>query len=89
MISLQVNPDKINFKTGGRITAFPGIFMMPWKLIADPQKVTFLRGLLGTHLSGGPLGGFYSLDYFLVRKQILKVEDLYKKDGVLLEFWWL
>ncbi|MEC8624393.1 MAG: NCS1 family nucleobase:cation symporter-1 [Bdellovibrionota bacterium] len=77
----NVNPDKINFKTGGMITAFLGIFMMPWKLIADPQGYVF-TWLIGYSSLLGPIGGILLVDYFLLRKQKLLVEDLYKKDGV-------
>ena len=77
----NVNPDKINFKTGGMITAFLGILMMPWKLIADPQGYIF-TWLIGYSSLLGPIGGILLVDYFLVRKQKLKVEDLYKKDGI-------
>ena len=77
----NVNPDKINFKTGGMITAFLGILMMPWKLIADPQGYVF-TWLIGYSSLLGPIGGILLVDYFLVRKQKLKVEDLYKKDGI-------
>ena len=77
----NVNPDKINFKTGGMITAFLGIFMMPWKLIADPQGYVF-TWLIGYSSLLGPIGGILLVDYFLLRKQKLVVEDLYKKDGV-------
>lgn len=77
----NVNPDKINFKTGGMITAFLGILMMPWKLIADPQGYVF-TWLIGYSSLLGPIGGILLVDYFLVRKQKLIVEDLYKKDGI-------
>jgi NCS1 family nucleobase:cation symporter-1 len=77
----NVNPDKINFKTGGMITAVLGILMMPWKLIADPQGYVF-TWLIGYSSLLGPIGGILLVDYFLVRKQKLIVEDLYKKDGI-------
>ena len=60
----NVNPDKINFKTGGMITAFLGIFMMPWKLIADPQGYVF-TWLIGYSSLLGPIGGILLVDYFL------------------------
>jgi NCS1 family nucleobase:cation symporter-1 len=30
-------PRKISFRAGGMITAFIGILIMPWKLVADPS----------------------------------------------------
>ncbi|MBT3983808.1 MAG: NCS1 family nucleobase:cation symporter-1 [Bacteriovoracaceae bacterium] len=73
-------PSKINFRRGGLLTAFIGIFMMPWKLIADPQGYIF-TWLIGYSSLLGPIGGILIADYFILRKQTLKVEDLYKKDG--------
>jgi NCS1 family nucleobase:cation symporter-1 len=73
-------PSKINFKRGGLLTAFIGIFMMPWKLIADPQGYIF-TWLIGYSSLLGPIGGILLVDYFLVKKQILNVDDLYKEQG--------
>ncbi|MCO4792421.1 MAG: NCS1 family nucleobase:cation symporter-1 [Bacteriovoracaceae bacterium] len=73
-------PSKINFKRGGLLTAFLGIVMMPWKLIADPTGYVF-TWLIGYSSLLGPIGGILLTDYFIVRKQTLKVEDLYKSDG--------
>ena len=46
----NVAPKYISFKTGGLITGILGVFMMPWRLIADPQGYIF-QWLLG--YSGG------------------------------------
>jgi NCS1 family nucleobase:cation symporter-1 len=73
-------PSKINFKRGGFLTAFIGIFMMPWKLIADPQGYVF-TWLIGYSSLLGPIGGILLVDYFLIRKQVLNVDDLYKHQG--------
>ncbi|MGK0368069.1 MAG: NCS1 family nucleobase:cation symporter-1, partial [Thermoproteota archaeon] len=73
-------PSKINFRRGGLLTAFLGVIMMPWKLIADPQGYIF-TWLIGYSSLLGPIGGILLCDYFIVRKQVLNVEDLYKMDG--------
>jgi len=73
-------PSKINFKKGGLITAFIGILMMPWKLIADPQGYIF-TWLIGYSSLLGPIGGILLCDYFLVRKQTLNTDELYTNQG--------
>lgn len=73
-------PNKINFKRGGLLTAFIGIFMMPWKLIADPQGYIF-TWLIGYSSLLGPIGGILIADYFILRKQNLNADDLYKLKG--------
>ena len=73
-------PSKINFKRGGILTAIIGIFMMPWKLIADPSGYIF-TWLIGYSSLLGPIGGILLTDYFIIRKQTLNVDDLYKTHG--------
>jgi nucleobase:cation symporter-1, NCS1 family len=74
-------PGKINFTRGGLLTAFIGILMMPWKLIADPQGYVF-TWLIGYSSLLGPIGGILLCDYFIIRRQELVVEDLYKREGI-------
>jgi nucleobase:cation symporter-1, NCS1 family len=69
-------PRKISFRTGGVITCLMGIVLMPWKLLADYK--TFILGWLGGYAAFlGPVAGIMICDYFVVRKRILQVEDLY------------
>src|SRR5437762_8497462 len=74
-------PRKISFRTGGIITCFMGIAMMPWKLLANHR--TFILGWLGGYAAFlGPVAAIMICDYFLVRKRNLQVEDLYLRGGV-------
>jgi NCS1 family nucleobase:cation symporter-1 len=76
----NMNPGKISFKLGGIATAVIGIVMMPWKLIADPQGYIF-RWLIAYASLLGPIGGILLVDYFILRKQQLDVDGLYKQDS--------
>jgi len=74
-------PNKISFRMGGYITGLIGLVIFPWKLIADPTGYIFTwliayAGLLG------PVGGILIADYYFIRKQELKVEDLYDPNGI-------
>ncbi len=74
-------PRRISFKTGGVITCFLGIAMMPWKLLADHR--TFIFGWLGGYAALlGPVAGIMICDYFVIRRRILSVDDLYQRGGV-------
>jgi len=73
-------PSKINFKIGGTLTGIFGILMMPWKLLADPSGYIF-TWLIGYSALLGPVAGILLVDYFLIRRCRLVVEDLYKKKG--------
>jgi NCS1 family nucleobase:cation symporter-1 len=73
-------PRKIGFKTGGLITAILGIAMMPWKLLEDYG--TYIFGwLVGYSSFLGPIAGVLIADYFIARKKILNVKDLYVRGG--------
>ncbi|MBT8060334.1 MAG: NCS1 family nucleobase:cation symporter-1 [Xanthomonadales bacterium] len=73
-------PSKIDFKTGGYITGVIGIVMMPWKLLADPSGYIF-TWLIGYSALLGPVIGIILVDYYLVRRTELDVNDLYRRNG--------
>jgi nucleobase:cation symporter-1, NCS1 family len=73
-------PRKINFRTGGFITGIIGIVIFPWKLIADPGGYIF-TWLVGYSSLLGPIGGIMIADYFFIRRQTLKVDELYALQG--------
>jgi len=76
----NLNPRLISFRTGGLITGVVGIAMMPWKLLSDYNAYIF-GWLIGYSGLLGPIAGVMIADYFLVRKQVLNVEDLYRRGG--------
>jgi NCS1 family nucleobase:cation symporter-1 len=73
-------PRRISFRTGGLITGVLGIAMMPWKLLADYETYLY-TWLVGYSGFLGPIAGILICDYFLLRKKILAVEDLYQRNG--------
>ena len=74
-------PSKISFRTGGYITGIIGIFIFPWKLIADPTGFIF-TWLIGYSSLLGPVGGIMIADYYFIRKQELVLTDLYNPTGI-------
>jgi len=73
-------PAHINFRKGGLITGVIGVFIFPWRLVADPSGYIF-TWLVGYSSLLGPVGGILIADYYFVRKQQLSVEDLYRLNG--------
>ncbi len=71
-------PSKITYKLGGYITAALGFAIMPWKL-TNNYVFGWLNGY-GALL--GPIGGILVADYWIVRKRVLVVDDLYRRGGV-------
>ncbi len=73
-------PRRISFRTGGLITCALGIVMQPWKLLASYGNYIF-GWLVGYSGFLGPIAGVLICDYFLLRKKIILVEDLYQRNG--------
>jgi len=74
-------PRRISFKTGGIITCFLGLLMQPWKLLSSYGNYIF-GWLVGYSGLLGPIAGGLIADYFVVRKKILVVDDLYRRGGI-------
>ena len=73
-------PHKISFKQGAMITAVIGILMMPWRLYNDAAAYIF-TWLIGYGALLGPVAGIMIADYFVLRRGILAVDDLYTRGG--------
>jgi NCS1 family nucleobase:cation symporter-1 len=72
-------PRVISFRTGGLITCVVGVaIFQPWKLLANYSNYIF-GWLVGYSGFLGPIAGVMICDYFVVRKRILLVEDLYQR----------
>ena len=74
-------PGKISFRVGGYITAAIGIAIFPWKLVEDAGAYIF-TWLVGYSALLGPIAGLLIVDYFLIRKTNLKLDDLFRHDGI-------
>ena len=73
-------PRLISFRTGGLITGFLGLAMMPWKLMSTFG--TYIFGwLVGYSGLLGPVAGIMVADYFLIRGTHLDVVSLYHRGG--------
>lgn len=73
-------PRWISFRTGGLITGIIGILMQPWRLLADPAR--YIDGWLVGYSGGmGAIAAVLIVDYWLVRKKILALPDLYRTSG--------
>jgi NCS1 family nucleobase:cation symporter-1 len=71
-------PEKINFRMGGLIASVLSVMVCPWLFVATPQAITIFVSIFGAVL--GPLFGIMVADYYLVRKQLVELGDLYRAD---------
>lgn len=69
-------PHKISFRKGAVIATIVGCLFMPWKIA---NEVMSWLGAYGAVL--GAVGGVMIADYYLVRKTILVVDELYVRNG--------
>jgi NCS1 family nucleobase:cation symporter-1 len=77
----NLNPQWISFRTGGLITGFLGLAMMPWKLLSNFNNYIF-GWLVGYSGLLGPVAGIMVADYFVIRGKWLDVESLYMRNGI-------
>ncbi|WP_438290813.1 NCS1 family nucleobase:cation symporter-1 [Streptomyces sp. HUAS TT7] len=73
-------PKLIDFRRGALITGVVGVLIFPWKLTSTPELYIFtwlgvVGGLLGT------VAGILIADYWVVRRTVLDVADLYRPGG--------
>lgn len=76
----NLNPRLISFRTGGLITGFLGLAMMPWKLLSSFNNYIF-GWLVGYSGLLGPVAGIMVADYFFIRGTRLDVASLYHRGG--------
>jgi len=74
----NVWPKRITFRRGGIISAVLALVVMPWNLYSNPVVVNYFLGGLGAFL--GPLFGIMAADYFLIKKGVINIRDLYRSD---------
>jgi nucleobase:cation symporter-1, NCS1 family len=76
----NLSPRVISFRTGGIITALIGIVSFPWKLYEDVGAYIF-TWLVGYGSLLAAIGAVMIVDYWILRRTRLDVEELYKVEG--------
>jgi nucleobase:cation symporter-1, NCS1 family len=73
-------PSRISYRAGGVITAVIGVLICPWLILKSAGNYIFIW-LIGYGVLLGPIGAIMIVDYFVLRKTVLVVEDLYRRGG--------
>ena len=71
----NVAPQKINFKMAALITSILSVLVCPWLFVSSAQAITIFVSIFGAVL--GPMFGIMVADYYLIKRQIVKLDDLY------------
>jgi len=74
----NVNPRKISWRMGGMIAAVGSVLITPWNLYNNPDVIRYTLETLGAFI--GPLFGVLIADFYLVRKRVIVVDDLFTLD---------
>ena len=71
----NVSPQRISWRVGGMIAAVGSVLITPWNLYSSPEVIHYTLDTLGAFI--GPLFGVLIADFYLIRKQLVVVDDLY------------
>ncbi|KAH7906987.1 permease for cytosine/purines, uracil, thiamine, allantoin-domain-containing protein, partial [Hygrophoropsis aurantiaca] len=71
-------PRFINIRRGGYIAAIVGLCMCPWNLLKSSNNFTNYLSAYSVFLSS--IAGVMITEYYIIRKGLYKVSDLYKTD---------
>jgi NCS1 family nucleobase:cation symporter-1 len=77
---MNLLPKILNWERTTIVIALIGVLMQPWRFLADP-KAYIWTWLLGYGAFTGGIAGVIISDYWVVRKQNLKLHDIYIKEG--------
>jgi nucleobase:cation symporter-1, NCS1 family len=68
-------PKHIDFKKGGLIASILAVMVCPWIFVDSPKAITVFVSIFGAVLA--PLYGVMVVDYYLVKKEVVKTAELY------------
>jgi NCS1 family nucleobase:cation symporter-1 len=74
----NVAPTKITWRTGGMIAAVGSVLITPWNLFNNPDAIHYTLDTLGAVI--GPLFGILLVDFYLIKKQKIVVDDLFSME---------
>ncbi len=77
---MNLAPKALNWERTTVLIGLIGILMQPWRFLADPKSYIW-TWLLGYGAFTGGIAGVVIADYWIVRKQKLKLDDIYMKGG--------
>ncbi|MEH3085917.1 MAG: NCS1 family nucleobase:cation symporter-1 [Xylophilus ampelinus] len=71
-------PRHVDFKRGGLIASVLAVAVCPWVFVDSPRAITVFVSVFGAVLA--PMFGVMVADYYLLKRQQLRVADLYTMD---------
>lgn len=75
----NIFPKYITWRRGGMVAAVASVLIMPWNLFSSPEVIHYTVDLLAAFI--GPVYGIMIVDFYFVKRRIVKVADLYSVDS--------
>jgi NCS1 family nucleobase:cation symporter-1 len=72
-------PRRLNFQRASMLVLLLGLFYAPWLWFHNADSIFAVLGGIGGLL--GPVTGIMLVDYYMIRRQNLSVQDLYRYQG--------
>ena len=72
-----IAPRWITLRRGGYITILGAFIMQPWQLLNGATDFLTVVGSFSVFL--GPFMGIYFVDYYVLRKRVMKLTELYEE----------
>ncbi|KAF3679642.1 Purine-uracil permease NCS1 [Capsicum annuum] len=73
---VNLSPSWFNFRRGAILTALLGIVCQPWRLLKSSESFVY-TWLVGYSALLGPIMGIILVDYYLIQRMNLSIQDLY------------
>lgn len=80
------SPRYLNIRRGAYIIAAVGVLVNPWKITSSAE--TFITALSGFGIYYGPCAGIFVADFWIVRKRLVKMRDLYLGNEESIYWYW-
>jgi len=82
-----LNPKLLGFRSSGIITGIIGIIIMPWKFLKNPTNF-IEKWLISSSILMGAFTGIMLVDYWILRKRELDLNELYKNNGGVYQYYY-
>ena len=76
---INLMPRHLNFSRASRLVLLLGVFTAPWLWFDHADNIYHVLDIVSGLL--GPVTGIMIADFYLIRRQQLRIHDLYRKNG--------
>lgn len=76
---INIAPTHLNFRRSSFLVLLLGLFFVPWMWFREAESIYHVLDVISGLL--GPVTGIMLADYYVLRRQTLDVDDLYRHEG--------